>query len=148
MAVRRILFLDIDGVLNRAGYRPQESSGLHNWIEPELASRLSAVLHEIDADIVMSSDWRLNRTLEQIRAELAAAGVTGTLVDVTPELAGKPRWREIDSWLVAHHVDRDSIVIVDDLHDMGDLAARFVRANPFSGFDDSVAISVRALFAR
>jgi hypothetical protein len=34
-----VLFLDIDGVLNRTGYRPAESEGLRSWIEPELAAR-------------------------------------------------------------------------------------------------------------
>lgn len=40
----RILFLDIDGVLNRTGFRPEVSAGLRSWIEPELAGRLSEVL--------------------------------------------------------------------------------------------------------
>ena len=37
----RVLFLDVDGVLNRTGYKPAESRGLVSWIEPELAARLA-----------------------------------------------------------------------------------------------------------
>lgn len=144
--MRRILFLDVDGVLNRTGYRPRASTGLRSWIEPELARRLSEVLRAIGADIVMSSDWRLNRTIDQLREELAAAAIEGSLVDVTPELAGKPRWREIEAWLLANDVARESAVIVDDIFDMGDLAPRFVRASPLTGLDDEAARAIRALF--
>lgn len=66
----RVLFLDIDGVLNRTGYRPRESLGLRSWIEPELAQRLSALIVATSAEIVLSSDWRRGREL----AELAEAG--------------------------------------------------------------------------
>jgi hypothetical protein len=140
---RRVLFLDIDGVLNRTGFRPRESTGLRSWIEPELARRLSEVLRAIGADIVMSSDWRLNRTLPQLREELHAATIAGMLADVTPALAGQPRWREIEAWMTANDVAHDSAVIVDDIYDMGDLAARFVRASPLTGLDDA---AVRGLF--
>ena len=144
--MRRVLFLDVDGVLNRTGFRPRESTGLRSWIEPELAQRLSEVLRTIDADIVMSSDWRLNRTLEQLREELRAAAIIGTLVDVTPELAGKPRWREIQAWLRANDIAPEAAVIVDDIYDMGELGTRFVRASPLSGLDDAAARAIVGLF--
>jgi hypothetical protein len=120
--------------------------GLRSWIEPELARRLSEVLRAIGADIVMSSDWRLNRTLEQLRGELRAATIDGTLVDVTPELAGQPRWREIEAWLRANDVAHEAAVIIDDIYDMGDLAARFVRASPLTGLDEAAARAIHALF--
>src|SRR4051794_23453017 len=40
----RVLFLDVDGVLNRTGYHPATSVGLRSWIETELAANLSEVL--------------------------------------------------------------------------------------------------------
>lgn len=146
--MRRVLFLDIDGVLNRTGYRPRQSSGLRSWIEPELAKRLDETVRAIGADIVMSSDWRLNRGIEELRTELLAAGIASPLIDVTPALAAQPRWREIHAWLLTHDVPMESAVIVDDIFDMGDLAPRFVRASPLSGFDDAVATAIRGLFAQ
>ena len=72
----RIIFLDIDGVLNRTGYHPGQSVGLRSWIEPELASRLSTVIDATSAAVVLSSDWRVGRELDALRGELAAAGWT------------------------------------------------------------------------
>lgn len=142
----RVLFLDVDGVLNRAGFQPAESVGLRSWIEPELARRLDQLVRATRADLVMSSDWRIDRGLDELRAELAATGIEAPLIGATPELAGQPRWREIEAWMVEHRVAREAVVIVDDLHDMGKLAARFVRTSPLNGLDEQAAMAVAALF--
>jgi hypothetical protein len=141
----RVLFLDIDGVLNRTAYRPDKSHGLRSWIEPELAARLSYVLRAIDAQIVLASDWRTGRELAHLADELRVAGVEGTLVGVTPVL-GQARWREIEAWMIEHDLAPQHVVIVDDGYDMGPLAARFVRVSPLHGFDDDAVRSVMLLF--
>jgi len=142
------LFLDVDGVLNRTGFRPAASVGLRSWIEPELAQRLSSVLRATGAVIVLASDWRRDRELALLRDELRAAGVEGSLLDVTPTLADQPRWREIEAWMLAHDVGLEAVAIVDDGFDMGALAARFVRASPLNGLDAAAAAAIIALFDR
>jgi len=144
----RVLFLDVDGVLNRTGFHPGESLGLRSWIEPELATRLSDVLRVTGAEIVLASDWRHDRELQHLRDELRAAGVEGSLRGVTPVLGGQARWREIEAWMIEHDVGPDAIVIVDDGYDMGALAARFVRASPLNGLDENAAAAIVALFER
>lgn len=141
-----MLFLDVDGVLNRTGYRPETSSGLRSWIEPELAAQLNQVLGTTGANIVLSSDWRVGRELQALRAELVAAGVVGLLADVTPVLQGAARWQEIQAWLEQHEVRKEDVVIVDDTFDMGPLATRFVRASPLNGMDERVAAAIVSLF--
>lgn len=141
----RILFLDIDGVLNRTGFRPGESVGLRSWIEPELARRVCDVIEATDASVVLSSDWRRGRELQHLRDELAAAGVVCSLLGVTPVLGGA-RWREIEAWMAEHTVGLESIVIVDDAYDMGPLAPRFVRTSPLNGLDEDAARSIGRLF--
>lgn len=141
----RVLFLDIDGVLNRVGYSPDESVGLRSWIEPELAARLSELLRAIDARIVLASDWRKGRTLDHLGDELVAAGIEGSLLGVTPVL-GRERWREIDAWMREHDVPAEHVVIVDDGYDMGALAGRFVRCSPLRGLDEEAAHAIRRLF--
>lgn len=142
----RILFLDVDGVLNRTGFHPGESVGLRSWIEPELARRLCDVLEATHASVVLISDWRCGRELPQLREELAAAGVACSLLGATPVL-GQARWREVEAWMVEHGVGLESIVIVDDTYDMGPLTARFVRTSPLNGLDEDSARSIRQLFA-
>ncbi len=142
-----ILFLDIDGVLNRTGYKPRESVGLRSWIEPELAQRLCTVLSTTGAEIVLASDWRRGRELDHLRNELHAAGVEGLLIGTTPVLGGA-RWCEIEAWRDEHDVPLDHMVIVDDGYEMGPLAPRFVRVSPLNGLDDEAARAIVALFAR
>ncbi len=142
----KVLFLDVDGVLNRTGFRPAESLGLRSWIEPELAKRLSDVIRMTGAEIVLASDWRLGRELPQLREELRAAGVEGSLLGVTPAITGQPRWREVEAWMTEHELRPEAVVIVDDLYDMGALAARFVRASPLTGLDEDTARAIVARF--
>ncbi len=142
-----MLFLDVDGVLNRTGFHPDTSVGLRSWIEPDLARRLSEVLRVTGAVVVLASDWRRGRELPQLREELAAAGIDASLIGVTPILAGAARWREIEAWMLEHGVTPEVVAIVDDGYDMGALAARFVRASPLNGLDDTVAAALIALLA-
>ncbi len=141
-----MLFLDVDGVLNRVGYRPGTSAGLRSWIEPELAARLNEVLRVTGAAVVLSSDWRIGRELQVLREELVAAGVDCLLVGVTPVLQGCERWREIQAWMKANRASAADTVIVDDMFDMGPLAARFVRATPLRGLDRDTGDAIVALF--
>ena len=121
------------------------SVGLRSWIEPELARRLSEVIAATAASIVLSSDWRQGRDLDQLRDELAAAGIAGVLHGVTPVL-GSPRWREIEAWLAVQSTAPDTFVIVDDGFDMGPFAARFVRTSPLNGLDHQAATAIVSLF--
>ncbi len=138
------MFVDVDGVLNRHGYRPIESRGLVSWIEPELAARLARVVAEVDARVVLASDWRIGRTVAALREALGAHGLA--LHDVTPSACGGGRWREIAAWVAANGVEAREIAIVDDAFDMGELAARHVRCTAVSGFDEAAAAALRALF--
>ena len=139
----RTIFLDVDGVLNRVGFSPARRAGLASWIEPELAAAVSRFAHELDARVVLASDWRLGRALDELRAIFEPHGIT--LHDVTPKLDG-PRWREIAAWCAAAAVEAAEIVILDDLYDMGALAHRHVRVSPLRGFDDEAFVAGRALF--
>lgn len=140
----RVLFLDVDGVLNRTGFKPAESRGLVSWIEPELAARLARAAVEHDARIVMCSDWRIGRTLVALREALGVHGLP--LHDVTPSACGGGRWREIGAWLAANDASAGEAAIVDDAFDMGELAHRHVRISPLRGFDDDAAATLRALY--
>jgi hypothetical protein len=141
----RVLFLDVDGVLNRTGFKPAEPRGLVSWIEPELAARVARAAAEQGAHIVLCSDWRIGRTLAALREAFAAHGVV--IHDVTPSACGGGRWREIAAWLAANAVAAGEAAIIDDAFDMGELAHRHVRISPLRGFDDDAAVALRALFA-
>jgi hypothetical protein len=144
----RILFLDIDGVLNRCDFKPSRKVGLRSWIEPDLAARLNQVLATLDAKIVLSTSWRIDSNLDELREELRAAGVDHTrLLDMTPDLLADERWPEIDAWMRNHRIAPEAVVIVDDFYEMGPLAGRTVMTDPERGLDEAAASAVLALFA-
>jgi hypothetical protein len=145
--MRRVLFLDIDGVLNRTGFSPPATAGLRSWIEPELAARLATVLETIDAQIVLSTSWRIEHGLEKLRGELHASGIDGArLLDATPSLDDDERWPEIDAWMKQHGVAPEAVVIVEDFYEMGPLASRTVMTDADRGLDEVAAAAIVALF--
>jgi hypothetical protein len=124
---RRVVFLDIDGVL--APIRQWDRYG-------DLDSACIRVLNEIvargGADVVVSSTWRYGKSIAELQAMLDSEGFAGRVLDKTPTGApGADRGEEIAAWLAAHAVE--GYVIIDDHADMGDLHARLVQTQPAHG---------------
>lgn len=124
---RRVVFLDIDGVL--APIRRWDRYG-------DLDSACIQVLNEIvtrgGADVVVSSTWRYRKTVGELQEILEAAGFTGCVLDKTPIGApGADRGEEIAAWLAEHAVC--GYVIIDDHVDMGELRTHLVLTHPAHG---------------
>ncbi len=136
---RRVVFLDIDGVL--APIRRWDRYG-------DLESACIEVLNEIvassRADVVVSSTWRHGKSVGELQAMLEAEGFTGRVVDKTPTGApGAGRGEEIAAWLAKHPVD--GYVIIDDHMEMGELRTSLVLTHPGHGLqpaDASRAIEI------
>lgn len=144
----RVLFLDVDGVLNRTGFSPQATIGMRSWIEPELAARLVAILETINAKIVLSTSWRIDSSLAELRAELHASGIDGSwLLDMTPDLPDDERWPEIAAWMKQHDVAPADVVILEDFYEMGPLTERAVMLDPATGLDEAATSAIVALFS-
>lgn len=130
----RVLFLDIDGVLNsrdyveRAGWDPPLGSRDDlKIIDPIAVALLDEVLAATGACVVISSSWRSTYPLEALRSMLQERGLEGRVVGVTPELPGRQRSREISQWL-ADRSDVEAFAIVDDNEDAGvGHASQFVQ---------------------
>jgi hypothetical protein len=124
---RRVIFLDIDGVL----------APIHHWdrygdLDPACIRVLNEIAAQGSADVVVSSTWRYGRTVAQLQAMLDAQGFTGRVIGMTPTgLPGAGRGDEIAAWLEAHAVD--GFVIIDDHLDMGALGAHLVQTHPSHG---------------
>lgn len=138
----KIIFLDIDGVLNSVMY---ENSDLFKEDNPDTLIDMSRVklladiVKETGAEIVLSSTWRVdwdeNPDLcgadgEYINQCLAKYGLT--IADKTPllDISGD-RYFEILSWLVRHIDEVESFVILDDINcGWRELRERVVITNP------------------
>lgn len=152
----KLVFLDIDGVLNSAEYmrerRHLQRPSPHS-IDAAAVPRLNALTDRTGARIVVSSTWRLTRTVARLAEVLALHGVTGEVVAKTPRLIdhdalgpgrhrAAERGREIQRWLDEHNassvvrVDDHDIVILDDNSDMAHLKHRLVLTTWERGLQD------------
>lgn len=114
----KIVFLDIDGVLNRHLYNEMSQS---NDIDAECVANLNRVLNETDARIVLSSAWRymlIGKAMSLVGFDylLRTHGVVANrLVGRTPadEEVTERGW-QIHQWRKEHD-HRGRYVVIDDM---------------------------------
>lgn len=141
----RVIFLDIDGVLNCATTAARLPSGVIGF-DPAKVAMLNAVVDATGAKIVLSSSLRKQ---DDWREMLLENGVRGA-IDRTPSLGfyryeDRPRGREIAAWLEGHpEVER--YAIIDDSDDMLPDQPLF-RTAWTTGLTQDVADAVIAHFA-
>jgi len=128
--VRRLLFLDFDGVLNgavcwetkHAHTEMDKTEPDRHWaLCPEMGEQLKRIADTVPSlEIVVSSTWRLGTPIEKLRALLAPFGIAGErVISATPRFGGQIRGLEIADWLVKNGAFESRIVILDDDRDMG-----------------------------
>jgi HAD domain in Swiss Army Knife RNA repair proteins len=139
---RRVIFLDIDGVL-----APIRRWDRYGDLDPACIQVLNEIVTRGGADVVVSSTWRYGKTVAELQAMLDAEGFTGLVLDKTPTGApGADRGEEIAAWLTEHAVS--GYVILDDHVDMGQLRAHLVQTQPAQGLQPADATRALALLAR
>src|SRR4029077_8535713 len=93
----KVIFLDIDGVLNRCDtQRPPltHQEPLPIPIAPECMGRLNQLVAETGAKIVISSSWRLYVRWQDLGPALARHGPVGDVIGETPDLVNDSIWLE------------------------------------------------------
>lgn len=167
----KVIFLDIDGVLWTVGWsiycnRTNEAKCYEQW-DPMQTSNLQWILDEtkkknIDVKIVISSTWRLGRTIEELKEIAKKSGLDPeSIIDKTPAIYYKtpkkywwrqhwgpwykriiphrstrtqaPRGEEIQHWMTQHNVKAENIVIIDDDSDMVHLKKQLVKTCSYDG---------------
>ena len=132
----RVLFLDVDGVLNSSQYlkdRPRRTWPFGH-IDPATVQLLNKVVRETGCKIVISSSWRVILTYRSIRGLLARRGFefASHIADQTPRGGFESRGMEIQAWL-DEHPEVSDFVIVDDDMDMAHLMPNLVKTSWHSG---------------
>lgn len=116
----KIIFLDIDGVLNSE--LTEEYFGIYVGIEDSKVELLKQIIDATGAKIVLSSTWRLGRSRfgrllegnrEYLNEKLAKYGLE--VFSQTEDLSrhGEQRGKEINDWLEKHD-DVDGWLVLDD----------------------------------
>lgn len=148
----KVLFLDIDGVLNGIGTKEKcievqdgetRETGF-TGISPRLVKILNRVIKETGAKVVLSTSWRIFWGVPGTKFNLEKAGFEGEIIGATPDMAGMhiggwstetaKRGHEIQAWLdkwAAEHPEDtvEKFAIVDDSSDMVHLTKRFVQTS-------------------
>lgn len=136
----RVLFLDIDGVLNsvalmlRGGWKAGTNS-----LDAEALQRLERIMTESGCVVVITSVWRKRLPLTKIHRIFVENGfsseMTLRIIGTTGDL-GKSRCRgqEVDAWLKAQ--GPLSFVILDDDSDFEPHLDRLVLVDNRTGLTD------------
>jgi hypothetical protein len=131
-AKRAVIFLDIDGVLNRSNRKAHSDSHV---VATDLLARLKSLVSSTDAFVVLASTWRHEPDGVQKARELGIP-----FEDVLPDLRPCSRGREVRMWL-ASHPHAECFAIIDDDDDEYENMALF-QPNPYQGLSDEVAAAV------
>ena len=123
----KVIFLDIDGVLN-----PQVDYEIDDLLQNNSITRkrnyktfskrcmnnLNKLIEDTGAKVVISSTWRRVNTVENLQKHFETQGFKHQILDFTPIFGiNTVRGNEIMSW-VDDHKDIENYVIVDDDSDM------------------------------
>lgn len=129
---QKLIFLDIDGVLNHSECR----ESLWGY-DPVCIAQLNRITDITDAKLVLTSTWRLTRKPELIKERL---GITGSFVGITSFILDNTRSHvkrgvEIKAWLVKHQEQYPNpiFLILDDDSDMCDLMSNLVQTDEAKG---------------
>lgn len=126
----KVLFLDIDGVLNshRTAYAfggfPFDVDKHRDRFDEVAVALIRNVVTAAGATIVLSSSWRTDRDWERI-----GKGLRLPITDRTPYMHPGPRGEEIAAWL-RDHPEVERYAIVDDDADMLDEQLPFFVKTP------------------
>ena len=171
----RVVFLDIDGVLQPtasqkrfdhdlvalredlaerygAEYREFNQYDLgavvHDW-HAGAVERLRALCADHGARIVISSDWRLQRSVAQLRALFRLHDLHHLVADRTCDPHNAPHYRagEVKQYLDSHPEVERFVIIDDRYRDEFDrlFADHFVETDRF--LDESAALRARQILA-
>lgn len=114
---KRVIFLDIDGVLNTMKFLTGAGLKSAMSMDPVNVARMRAVVEKTGAKLVISSAWRQAHDWEEIiRSEAAKAGWTDLpIIGRTGERA--TRGEEIDQWFKENPTE-DFVIVDDNVWDM------------------------------
>lgn len=144
----KVLFLDIDGVLNSHAFwkrRKEQNLSMDHKIDPLAVELLNKITDESGAKIVVSSTWRLpyvwNKQFDMLVTKMRQIGLTAEVIGMTPDHnKSYGRGGEIQAWMLQARQDGmeiESFVILDDDSDMDHLMPFLVKTTMTDGLQDT-----------
>ena len=157
----KVIFLDIDGVLNSETYAKRfheenlGEKGNHIFVDPDAVELVRKLCDENDVKIVLSSSWRshnLKYTLVELAYYRDLAPILKYIIGITPRSVDRIRGVEIESVLgnwnlcvqnefidpeyTGHQNDVNYVIIDDDSDMLDDQKEHFVQTDWFVGITE------------
>ena len=157
--MKKVIFLDIDGVLNTKWWytqmdrnTPKDQYGYA--FDPKTVANLKRIVEETGADIVISSSWKC-MGLSQMEDMWEERNLPGKIIGITPNSVSDEmllnadidsielfhiRGEEIKEWLAMHGKRISNYAIIDDMDNMlPEQQSHFVHTNPEVGITENDA---------
>ena len=167
MSKRKVLFLDIDGVLNTERHyeyccknRIASDERFGYPFDPEAVDNLKKIIDETGAEIVISSSWKfwgLSTMIDLWKGR----NLPGEIIGITPQAMSDEmllnadliememlplKGSEIKGWLSEHRRSVAQYAILDDVNDMlPEQQNHLVQINPVVGITEQDAEEVIAI---
>lgn len=110
----KVIFLDVDGVLNSKDWLENNRVRTENSVNPEKVKLLAEIVKNTNATVVLSSTWRYIPEHPMFMYLTDILGVNGIKIhSFTPKLDGD-RPREIKEWIEKQTEEVQFISIEDD----------------------------------
>ena len=128
----KVIFLDIDGVLNSEQYYRtvnRKEKELDRF-DPKVVALLIDLIGEFSAKLVISSTWRFG-ALNLLRHEVKKAGLNKYLHNDwgTPQTYPPHRGKEIKLWLDKHQEVESYLILDDDDNMLNEQLAHHVKTD-------------------
>ena len=153
--MRKVIFLDIDGVLSPRWWDSNKQSDNYGCLfDAKAVANLAKIVEETDAEIVISSSWK-DMGLVELLNMWRDRNLPGKIVDITPDYMSDElllkedssnmdylyeRGSEIQGWLLLHGDDVSRYVIIDDMDDiLPEQKSHFVQTDPEVGITEEDA---------
>jgi len=144
----KVLFLDIDGVLNNDATTEKSPDG-YTGIDDSLVERLAKVIKELELTIVLTSTWKddwINKKPDGLYLDAKMEKHDIQILNRTFDTSESKRGSGIRTYLSQN--DIESYVIVDD-NDFSDftdeLLDHFVMTNPVTGLSDADIVAIKKI---
>ncbi len=137
----KVIFLDIDGVLNSSFYDKNKKTSTEGNIDETRVFLLKIIIDRTEAKIVLSSSWKKHWNVEPSLCDLDGIYINSifqkynlSIYDKTPQLDDKfNRKKEILEWL-KNKKDIDNFIILDDYaFGWEELTDKVIKTNPIFG---------------
>ena len=134
----KIIFLDIDGVLNGQEFMESidfsdntfpEQEFWSTQIDPDAVKILNELIQKSSAKVVISSSWRLGHSPEEMAEILETKGFVGEVIGETPVMRGFTRGEEIQTFVDNFGEDVSFVILDDDAEDITNLKHKLVHTS-------------------